>query len=40
MRTLLIEVSYVFPDDPLYMPTILEENMIQAFSTQLSITHI
>ena len=34
MRTLLIEVSYVSPDNPLYMPTILEENMIQAFSAQ------
>jgi hypothetical protein len=34
MRTVLIEVSYVFPDNPLYMPAIMEENMIQAFSTQ------
>ena len=34
MRTLLIEISYVFPDDPLYRPAIMEEKMIQAFSTQ------
>jgi hypothetical protein len=34
MRTILIVVSYVLPDDPLYMPAIMEENVIQAFSTQ------
>ena len=34
MRTLLIEVSYIFPDNPLYMPAIVEENMVQAFPSQ------
>jgi hypothetical protein len=34
MRTVLIEVNYIFPDDPLYMPAIMEENVIQAFSAQ------
>jgi len=34
MRSFLIEVCRVFSDHPLYMPAILEENLIQTFSSQ------
>ena len=31
MRSVLIVISRILPDNPLYMLTIMEENMIQAF---------
>ena len=34
MRSFLIEVCRVFSDHPLYMPAIMEENLIQTFSSQ------
>ena len=34
MGSFLIEVRCVFPDDPLYMHPIMQENLIQTFSPQ------